>query len=132
MFRCFLTSLVAVALFGCRHSGIDLPTAPVSGKVTYRGKPLGMGRIMFFHPSGHAAGAELAADGTFQLTSYQGQNQVAVECLETDLPGSTKVRSRMGTDKSLIPDRYANYSTSGLTFDVKPGSNEKADVNLKD
>jgi hypothetical protein len=129
--RCVLP-LLAVALLGCRGRGLGLPTAPVSGSVTYHGKPLGFGRVAFVHSSGQAAGAEIAADGTFTLTGYQGSNRVAIECLDTDRPGSKKPRSRdMAENKSLIPDRYMNYGTSGLTFEVEPGEN-KASFALTD
>lgn len=124
--------LALVAAMGCGDGRVKLPTAPVAGTVTYQGKPLGFGKIIFFHPSGQAAGSNIAADGAFKLTAYQGQNRVAIECFEADRPGSTKARSRMMTDKSLIPDRYANYSTSGLTFEVKPGEDNKAEFTLKD
>jgi hypothetical protein len=130
--RCSLVILIVVAP-GCKDRGIALPTAPVAGKVTYQGKPLGFGTVTFFHPSGHAASAKIAADGTFTLNAYQGKNQVSIECFESDRPGSTKVRSRdMSDNKSLIPDRYANYSTSGLTFEVKAEGNDKAEFTLKD
>ena len=122
-----------MVVLGCKGRGIALPTAPVSGKVTYHGKPLGFGRIAFIHSSGQAAGAEIAADGTFTLTAYQGNNHVAIECFDFDRPGSTKTRSRMmAENKSLIPDRYMNYGTSGLTFEVEPGKDNKAEFTLKD
>jgi hypothetical protein len=126
--------LIAIVLvLGCRDRGITLPTAPVSGTITYQGKPLGFGKVVFFHPSGHAAGADIAADGTFTLTAYQGNNSVSVECFDTDRPGSTKARSRMMDDnKSLIPARYMSYGTSGLTFEVKPGEDNKSEFTLKD
>jgi hypothetical protein len=132
MLRCCALLILALVVFGCRSRGIDLPTAPVSGRVTYQEKPLGFGRVIFFHPSGHAAGADIAADGAFTLNAYQGSNHVSVECFEADRPGSTKIRSRMGNDKSLIPDRYMNYATSGLAFEVKPGESNKAEFTLKD
>jgi hypothetical protein len=126
-----LVLVLALGLSGCNRHGIDLPMAPVSGKVSYQGKPLGFGRVIFFHTSGHAAGAELSPDGVFKLTAYQGSNAVAVECLDVDRPGSGRVRSRMGGEKSLIPERYANYSLSGLTLDVKPGENNNVEFALK-
>jgi hypothetical protein len=131
LLRCSLPLMLVVAI-GCGDGRVKLPTAPVAGTVTYRGKPLGFGKIVFFHPSGHAAAAEIAADGAFTLTAYQGINNVSVECFDVDRPGSTKVRNRMYPDKRLIPDRYFNYSTSGLTFEVKPGENEKAVFALVD
>jgi hypothetical protein len=119
-------ALLAIAVFGCRGRGIPLPTAPVSGKVTYQGKPLGFGRVTFFHPSGHAAGADIAADGAFTVNAYQGANNVSVECYEYQRPGSKVQRSRMGNDKSVIPVRYSTYTTSGLTIEIKAGDNKAA------
>jgi hypothetical protein len=125
--------ILAVAVVGCRHRGIDLPTAPVSGKVTYHGKPLAFGKVLFFHPSGHAASADIAADGTFELTAYQGKNGVSIECFDADRPGSNKTRGRMADDnKSLIPNRYMSYGTSGLSFEVKPDAESRADFMLTD
>ena len=125
--------LIAVSLLlGCRDRGIPLPTSPVSGKVLYNGKPLGFGRIAFFHHSGHAKSADIAQDGSFSLVAYQGKNAISVECFDTDRPGSAKPRSFiLGENKSLIPDRYMSYGTSGLTFEVKSTDN-KAEFVLKD
>jgi hypothetical protein len=130
--RCLLPLMLVVAM-GCGDGRVKLPTAPVTGTVTYQGKPLASGRIIFFHTSGHATGADLAADGAFKLAAYQGKNQVAIECFapESSNAGSNG-RTNMSHAKSLVPDRYANYSTSGLTFEVKPGENDKAEFTLKD
>jgi hypothetical protein len=38
----------------------------------------------------------------------------------------------MGNDKSLIPDRYLSYGTSGLVFEVKPDGDNKATFTLTD
>ena len=128
--RCVVLLTAAVLVLGCRDRGVPLPTAPVSGKVLYDGKPLGFGRIALFHPSGHAKSADIAPDGTFSLVAYQGKNAISVECFDTDRPGSAKPRSfNMNENKSLIPDRYMSYGTSGLTFEVKPTDN-KAEFTL--
>jgi hypothetical protein len=130
LYCCVLLTLAVVAV-GCRHRGVDLPKAPVSGRVTYHGKPLGFGRIAFVHSSGQAAGGELADDGAFTLTAYQGPNSISVECYDYQRPGCKTGPSRTGNDKSLIPERYMSYGTSGLTFEVKPNDN-KAEFTLKD
>lgn len=122
----------ATVMSGCQHRGVDLPASPVSGRILYRGRPLTFGRIAFIHPSGQAAGTEISNDGMFKLNVFQGNNRVSIECYDTDKPGSAKKRSRMMEDnKSLIPDRYMNYGTSGLTLDVQ-GEVDNVEFTLKD
>jgi hypothetical protein len=132
MLRCFLPLASVVVLIGCGDGRVKLPTAPVAGAVTYQGKPLATGRIVFFHPSGQAAATDLNADGTFKLAAFQGKNQVAIMSYIAERPGATpKGRGAMPTPKSLIPERYAEPATSGLTFEVKPGESNKAEFNLR-
>ena len=131
IFRRFLPLMLMVVVIGCGDGRVKLPTAPVAGTVTYQGKPLGTGRIVFFHPSGQATAADLAADGTFKLAAFQGKDHVAVECFEPEQPSPTP-KGRLLIRKSLIPERYTDFSTSGLTFEVKPGENNKAEFTLKD
>jgi hypothetical protein len=127
--QCFL-SLMLVAGLGCGHAG--LPTAPVTGTVTYKSRPLSGGRIAFYHSTGRAVGADIGADGAFKLIAFQGKNRVAIECFVE--PQSTRQIGGSRTfaaTKSLIPVRYTEFDTSGLTFEVKAGSNQ-ADLTLKD
>jgi len=129
----FCLLLTLIAMMGCGGGTVKLPKAPVSGVVTYRGKPLSTGRVCFVHQSGQASTADLAADGTFTLSAFQGRNQVVIECLapEKSAPGSTKGRigfppqGRIGfpPQESLIPTRYSECATSGLTCEVKPDEN---------
>jgi hypothetical protein len=124
--------LALIAVIGCGDGSVKLPKSPVSGAVTYRGKPLGAGRICFVHQSGQASSADIASDGTFKLDAYQGRNQVVVECLaaEKSVPNS---KGKIGflREESLIPTRYSEPGTSGLTCEVKPGDS-KVDFALKD
>lgn len=130
MARRFLLPLLMVAL-GCGDGRVKLPTASVAGAVTYQGKPLGLGRVIFLHPSGQAAAASLAANGTFQMVAFQGKNQVAIQCYESATLDSGSGAGAGWPVKSLIPTRYGEFAASGLTFDVKPGENNKAEFVLK-
>jgi hypothetical protein len=132
MTRCLLP-LVLMAALGCGDGRVKLPSAPVTGMVSYQGKPLGMGRVIFLHPSGQAAAASLSAKGTFELVAFQGKNQVAIQCCESAQSASSAETGAVGWPvKSLIPRRYAEFATSGLTFDVEHGENNKAEFTLKD
>jgi hypothetical protein len=128
----FCLPLMLIAAMGCGDGTVKLPKSPVSGVVTYHGKPLSTGRVGFVHQSGQASSADLAADGTFKMAAFEGKNQVVVECLapEKSTPNS-KGRIGFPPQESLIPIRYSECATSGFTYEVKPGDN-KAEFVLKD
>jgi hypothetical protein len=127
----FVLLVVLMATLGCDDGRVKLPKAPVEGTVTYRGKPVAVGKIIFYHGSGQTAAASLAADGAFKLLAYQGTNQVAVQAYVK--PNSTTDTDiGLGPFKNLVPNRYSEIGTSGLTFEVKPKDNDKAEFVLKD
>ena len=122
--------VTTVVLLGCGGNKSVLPTATVSGTITYQGKPLTVGEVIFFHKSGQAVSGEIGTDGTFKLAAFQGKNQVAVDSRAPDQPNpNSGGRPRVFPGKSLIPNRYADASTSDITIDVKPGDN-KLDITL--
>lgn len=106
--------------------------APVSGEVSYQGKPLAGGQVVFIHAaSGYQATAEIGPDGKFHLDAEVGPNQVGVIYREPSqpandpgLPGATL------PGKPLIPAHYLSPGTSGVTIEVQAGAN-KAQITLK-
>jgi hypothetical protein len=124
--------LLLLAVVGCGDGRVKLPTADVAGTVVYHGTPLAGGRIVFYHPSGQAAAVDLS-NGAFSVVAYQGNNKVAVHCYRClDNPNGPILGSPPPKPvKSLIPDRYTEFDSSGLTFEVKPGKN-KAEFVLRD
>ncbi len=137
-----ILALLAVAwLEGCaRGTPGQLPTAPVTGQVTYQGQPLTQGEVMFIPvetgPGVRAAYGKLDAQGQYRLTTYRegdgailGQHRVAIVAREEVSPDMGKQISPEGIllpgrqPKSLIPERYADPATSGLSAQVKEGTN---------
>ena len=122
--------LVGIAIFfivGClRNDG--LVTAPVTGKVTYKGKPLPNGTIMFVPSEGPAATGEIGSDGTYRLSTGSidgavlGSHKVSITAL-ADIGGALP-EQRNPTPPSLLPAKYLSHETSGLTAEVKKGKNE--------
>ena len=118
--------LLAVSL-GC-SSGGEFPTAPVKGKVTYKGKEVPNGTVMFVPDKGPAATGEIGKDGTYTLATYgkddgavMGRHKVTITALEA--MGDQLPEARSPTPGSILPDKYLNQDTSGLTFEVKSGDN---------
>lgn len=133
---------LTLALAGCG--------GPVLGKVTGRisvgGKPVTSGRVMFY-PNGRGATGEIAADGTYTLTTYAsgdgalvGPHKVAIHATDVG-PGSLRQPksieeemefSKLGTKQILVPgkvtwlvpEKYSVAETSGLTATVQAGDNK--------
>ena len=65
------TALIAmlIACHGCSPKG-GMPTAPVSGTVTYQGNPVTSGTVMFVPQTGKAATGNIGPDGHYTLTTY--------------------------------------------------------------
>lgn len=136
--------LVTVAamtfLGGCGSSEEEGPElAPVTGVVTYNGSPLADASVTFDPESGPGAGAATDANGKFELRTGNrdgavvGTHKVAVLAEEEETYLSEEELEKLEEEgkkppepeepKSLIPAKYAETETSGLTFDVTDGSN---------
>jgi hypothetical protein len=70
----FLLFPLLLSLTGCGRGVCD-----VTGKITYRGKPVVCGSVIFVGPDGMTKVSNLSQDGTFQVAGVGvGQAQVAV------------------------------------------------------
>ena len=64
-----LVAVLCLLAAGC--GGPSRPeTVPVSGRVTYQGKPVPMGQIMFYPDQGRPATGAIDADGNYRLTTF--------------------------------------------------------------
>jgi len=131
-----LLYLAAAVAIGCTKKG-GLATAPVSGKVTYRGKAVPTGTVMFVPSEGPAATGEIGTDGTYKLTTCHpddgaviGKHKVTITALQG--MGDALPEQRSPTPPPLIPAKYLNDETSGLTAEVKAGTKNEVNFELKD
>ncbi|WP_131282425.1 hypothetical protein [Blastopirellula marina] len=153
---CITTSL------GCNFGSGGPETVPVSGKVTYRGKPV-EGAIVQFKPVGgepaQPAVGKSGVDGVFQLTTREfagavaGKYQITVMKYESKQPAAAEKSSATGPSgenveekytppddnarpapgpKNMLPAKYADASKSGLTADVTPRGPNEFDLELVD
>lgn len=135
-----LTCLVLALVTGCSNADPKGPAmGDVSGRVTYQEKPVANANIVFLPTARDtlAAAATTDDDGRYRL-STRGVNDGAIA-------GSFKVsivarapydgpipegmspayakETLQNQGKPLIPERYFSPATSGLSADVKKGSN---------
>jgi hypothetical protein len=122
----FPTAVAALALAapGCGDDNVGKLSGshyPVTGKVLMEdGKPLVGARVVLtdgvIAPSG-----EVGSDGTFKISTGDREGAPAGEYkVKIEPPGGPTMKNR----KPVIPLRYADEDTSGLTATVKPGTND--------
>lgn len=132
---------LAVAL-GCDRSPEGPDTVPVSGTVTYRGSPV-EGANVIFHPTEGSASTLASqsitdASGRFELSTHVGAGKfkpgvvpgnysVVITKLDT-----ASVSTTLAPPKNLLPQKYANANTSGLTANVAAAQKNSFEFSLND
>lgn len=115
---------------------------PIEGKVTYNGKPLPFGCVIFQPENGHWSKGVIQPDGSFQMVTpgegdgaAVGINKVRIRCFENQDPAK-KIEDPAGVGiilgKPLIPKKYSSQETSGIVVEVKAEGNEPVVLDLKD
>ena len=118
-------ALLALTLLGGCTAEPDY--VPAGGHVFYNGSPLTSGVVMFQPTNGPPAIGLIQSDGTFELRTPGrgdgariGPNAVRISSREASRDQSTEI----ALGPLLIPERYTDFTSSGLTAEVKPQSNE--------
>jgi hypothetical protein len=143
----FLAVSIAV-LTGCSSDADKRPKrVPVTGTITYNGKPLANAAIAFvpFGAGANAATGTTNASGNFILTTFKtddgaipGTYGISIAAVIDDNrnPDGTQIYSdedpRWKPPKSSIPVRYSNPKKSELTAEVVAGKPNVFDFPLKD
>jgi len=110
----------------------------VSGTITYKGKNLTKGTILFrsadmkdAEEGGKFGAAEIKEDGTYVIHSLEpGKMVVTIETphkIELKLSKGTRAPPGFDTQGASvqIPAKYADAKKSGLYFEVQPGNQTK-------
>jgi hypothetical protein len=154
--RVILFLVLAVLLQGGCDSGIRYEHAKVHGKVTYQGRPVTFGSVMFIpvNPPKEGlmqpASGSINPDGTYELASQStsgailGEHTVLVIAVDGGKSAEPRSSSKEGDKppmpangsktvqfKSAIPKKYSDPSTTTLKRKVTPGDNT-IDIDLTD
>jgi hypothetical protein len=124
-----ITGVLAGCLAGC--GGVK--TTSVKGKVTYNGKALAFGSVIFISevPNTQPVVTEIQPDGSYEAKAVAvGPANVGVSSPDPERPmelrGNAK-RPPLAADPKLwfpIPDNYSLPHKSGLKYTVVDGPNE--------
>jgi hypothetical protein len=115
------------SLLGCGDSNGGVT---VSGKITYDGNPVTSGLINFQPQGGRPLGGAIRADGTYSAEIPPGDYAVRIDA-PAPLPQGFKEGDPVPDLPPLVPEKFANYDSSGLTATVKPDArNQTIDFNL--
>ena len=147
-YRAALTAGVLALVVGCGpKSGLDL--VPVRGEVTYNGKPLAEGTVVYLPEqasAGRQATGPLQPDGSFSLTTQKrddgvmkGSYQIVVYAYKPH-PGEPKTREeheamvqKGGIERGhIIPMKYTEPATSGLSDTVDENHSGFKKIELTD
>lgn len=148
--RCAVGALslgLVLILVGCGGDRDKPKLGKVSGKVTYKGKPVSSGHIVFTPSTGkggetgQTATGEIESDGSYTMTTFNtgdgailGQHVVTVQLSDTDYK-SPQPKADGTIDyvmpKSLGPKKYTSTESSPLRCTVEEGS-MTFDIDLKD
>ncbi|WP_435009284.1 hypothetical protein P12x_000536 [Tundrisphaera lichenicola] len=140
-----------LALAGC-DSKAHYEHALVHGTVTYKGKPVTLGSVLFIpvqppeDGSMQPASGSIQPDGTYELKSEEdqgailGEHKIVVVAVDGGKPADEPSKDDASGPapavksvkfKSLIPRKYSDPATTPLTHKVDPGEN-KIDLELAD
>ncbi len=139
-----LPALSIGMLSGCGSDGPDI--SPVRGKVTFQGKPVTTGRVMFYPSEGRASNGPIDSDGTYQLRegALVGSHKVTIQAtkvigaapgpknFEEELQGIGITRPKGPEPRVvwLVPQTYSQRRSSPLTAEVVSGDENMIDFEL--
>jgi hypothetical protein len=132
-------------LSGCSADPNMPKLGKVSGKVSYQGKPLDAGRVVFTPVAGkggesdQGASGEISSDGSYEMTTFNtgdgavlGQHIVTVVVQKGEMPKpDANGHIKYELPKNATPAKYATADKSPLRCTVVEGR-MTFDIELKD
>ncbi len=127
---------VCLLVSGCGEGGPEMYS--VEGTVTYQGKPLPLGTVMFVPESGPPSKpASIDAEGHYQLEAVAGKHRVQVVAIPEREGGRPDPTLEGGYDytgvpdvEPLIPEKYGRFDTSGITVTVEARGKNAIPIDL--
>ena len=110
-----LAALSIVCLSGC---GGKAGTKTVSGAISYQNKPVTSGLINFLPKQGRPLGGGIESDGTYSVNLPPGEYTVRIDAPAPLPEGYKEGQPLPHLGPPLVPEKYANFNSSGLTATI--------------
>ena len=139
-FRNAAAGCLCLFLMAAGCGGPSGPQGTVHGKVTYQGNPISTGStVSFLSDTGGAASGTVAADGSYQVRSMNGDQIPAGKYkVLINPPSGPEMTPEQAMNASMankekgqgpaadptIPDQYRNIAATPANYEVKAGDNE--------
>ena len=104
------------AMAGCDHGP---QVVPVNGTVTYNGEPLKDGGITFAPPDARAAFGRVVDGKIVEVTTFEAGDGAITGPVKVGIQATTNLGKMTGPHDPLIPRRYFDPATSGLSVEIK-------------
>lgn len=131
----WVAAALAALAAGCSRKG-TAPTAPVSGVVTYQGKPATDVRVIFTPQGGRPAIGHTDAEGRFSLTTFQQDDGAVPGTHVATISDRKRDWLKEATSKNppppRFPERYQRAANSPWTFEVKSGEDNVFTLEMTD
>jgi hypothetical protein len=131
--RIWLVLLAMLFSLGCGQG----PRGDISGKVTYRGKPLPLASsVTFLNVENNQVGSSMiSAEGTYSMANVPAGPVRITVVTPPPLKGAGRRKGRKKgapppPPPMVVPVKYGDPNQSGLTYTVEPGKQE-FDIDLK-
>ncbi|RIK80919.1 MAG: hypothetical protein DCC67_08750 [Planctomycetota bacterium] len=120
--------MAAVALsLGCGNGGGD---ATVTGTITYNGAAPASGVIGFVQSGAPPKIATIQPGGAYQAKLPPGQYQVRIDAPPPLPEGWQEGQPIPQSGPRVVPEKYANFTTSGLTATISAEPQQQVDFKL--
>jgi hypothetical protein len=125
----FCCAALLAVFSGCGNGGEK--ATQVQGKITYQSKPATNGVIAFLKEGSKPISAAIQSDGAYSIQLPPGEYKVRIDAPPAMPEGWREGQPMPQLGPRSVPDKFANFSNSGLTATISTQSPQQLDFPLK-
>ena len=116
--------LLAVGCLGCGGASDRPQLAKVKGTVTYKGKSIVEGDIVFYPENGRSASGQISDGEIVNVETFEKNDGIPLGKMKVTVAAFDGPKDDMyKPPKMTTPEKYNSAKTTDLTADIGPGEN---------